>query len=354
MNTAINPILQRYFSFIKNFLPDKSVTSAVGLDMGAGECKLVELNKSGENYELCNWAIEPLVNDDVADGIKKCVSHLKQPCKSLYSSVFGKGTLIRYVDLPRIPLNDLKNSFALEADKYFPFAADQIYTDCYILDPKGKEKQMAVMAAAAKKEIIDERIKLLSKLELPTDFIGINPIALANVFHVLGDQDSKETSSVALLDMGESVSSLTIFVDRVPRFTRDIFVGGRDLTKRISNALGVEFKEAERLKREPGQKREEILRAYEMALMNIIQEIKLSFDYFTTERNREISKFLLTGGASMLDGISELFQKNLEVNVGTWDPLDRLKLDPNIKQAEVKKVSMKLGVAIGLALYHYD
>ena len=43
---------------------------------------------------------------------------------------------------------------------------------------------MAVMAAAAKKDIIDQRVKLFSDIGLQVNFIGMNPIALANAIHV--------------------------------------------------------------------------------------------------------------------------------------------------------------------------
>ena len=158
--------------------------------------------------------------------------------------MFGKGTLIRYIDMPRMSLEDLKSSFDIEADKYFPFAQNQIYTDCFILDAKEKSKNMSVMAAAAKRELIDRRIKLLEELGMPVEFVGLNPIVLANALSVLGEDitqpaatptivDQKEKkednsgakqedakkdkgvdtrSTVALLDMGESRDQLPIFV----------------------------------------------------------------------------------------------------------------------------------------------
>ncbi|MCK5179026.1 MAG: pilus assembly protein PilM, partial [Candidatus Omnitrophica bacterium] len=231
-------LLKQYFGIIKKFLPSEQKTSAVGLDIGTGECKLIELAKSENAYELVNWAIEPVNDGDVNAAITQVLSHLTTPCKSLYTSVFGKGTLIRYIDMPQMTIDDLKSSFDIEADKYFPFAQDQIYTDCYILDVKAKEKMMSVMAAAAKKELVDRRGKLLSDAGVPAEFIGLNPIALANVLNVMGigDEENEKKdgdSTIALLDMGESVSSLTILVNKSPRFTRDIFVGGQDFTKSI-------------------------------------------------------------------------------------------------------------------------
>ncbi|MBN1869967.1 MAG: type IV pilus assembly protein PilM [Candidatus Omnitrophica bacterium] len=355
----MHKLLEQYFGTIRKFLPSEQKTSAVGLDIGTGECKLIELTKSESAYELVNWAIEPIKNGDANAAIKQVLSCLTVPCKSLYSSVFGKGTLIRYIDMPQMSIDDLKSSFDIEADKYFPFAQDQIYTDCYILDVKQKEKMMSVMAAAAKKELVDRRVKLLNDAGMPAEFIGLNPIALANVLNVLGlgDEEPKETKedlTIALLDMGESVSSLTILVNKLPRFTRDIFVGGQDFTKSISNGLGISFQDAEKLKCDPQNQLEKVISACDTAIMNMTQELRLSMDYFATEKNHEIDLLLLTGGASMLQGIAEGFEKTLEVKVKKWDPVGALKVAPEASPEEMGNKSLKLGVALGLALYQYD
>jgi type IV pilus assembly protein PilM len=256
-------------------------------------------------------------------------------------------------------IEDLKSSFDIEADKYFPFAQEQIYTDCYILEVRAKEKMMSVMAAAAKKELVDRRVKMLGDAGVPAEFIGLNPIALANVLAEIGfgegeKSKDKEDFTVALLDMGESVSNLTILVNKLPRFTRDIFVGGQDFTKSISNGLGIAFQEAEKLKCEPGERLEEVIRACDTAIMNMTQELRLSMDYFATEKNHEIDLLLLTGGASMLERIPESFAKSLEVKVKGWDPVATLKKAPEATVEEMNKKSLKLGVALGLALNQYD
>ena len=88
--------------------------------------------------------------------------------------------------------------------------------------------------------------------------------------------------------------------------------------------------------------------------MNMIQELRLSMDYFATEKNQEVDKLLLTGGTSMLEGIVESFEKNLEIKVSQWNPLSTLKMSPDVPTDNVDKNSSKLGVALGLALYQYD
>ena len=153
--------------------------------------------------------------------------------------------------------------------------------------------------------------------------------------------------------MGESVTNLTIVYNELPRFMRDIYIGGKDITKRISNALGVNFSEAEKLKKQK-KKDKEIVDAYDLVVMNIVHEIRLSFDYFITEENIEIGKLCLTGGGFMLEGLDEMFRSNLEIDVEMWNPLNGLKLCSNIEQEEINKPASQLGIALGLALYDYD
>lgn len=353
-------ILEQYLSLVKKLLPDKEGISSVGIDIGFHSCKMVEIAKAGNTFQLNSFAIEPVINANMAEAIKAVLAKTKKSTRSPYTSVFGKGTLIRCVTMPRMPLEDLKKSLAIEADKYFPFAQDQIYTDCYILDDSGEDKKMPVLVAASKKEIVDARIKLLTDLGLQVDFITLNPIAIANVLYVLGgaaekkDPGSQPQPVAAILDMGETVSSLTILVGRLPRFTRDIFLGGQDLNKRISNALGVSAQEAEKLKFDPQDKLTDVLNACDSSLTNLISEMRLSFDYFTTESNLHINKLLLTGGASMLEGIRDYFAKNLDIPVENLDPLSTFQASEDIPKEELKKNSMRLSVALGLALYHYD
>ena len=81
--------------------------------------------------------------------------------------------------------------------------------------------------------------------------------------------------------------------------------------------------------------------------------MRLSLEYFTNEKKVEIKKLLLTGGASLLKGESEYLEKNLEIPVLRWNPLTNLKVAADLS-GSMQDNAYKLGVAFGLALYHYD
>lgn len=355
----LNHLLEQYFRFVKKFLPSEKGVTKVGLDLTGNSCKFVELAQIGDHYEIQGWGIEPFAGNAV-DGLKAALNKHTLSLKSPVTSVSGKGTLIRYIDMPRMSINELKKSFSLEVDKYFPFDQNSIYTDCSILDPKNKDKKMAVLIAAVKKEMIDERLKVLAAAGLEPQQVTINAIAVANAYQRLANRqnadsaDKNKNCAKAILDIGDSVSNLMILKDAVPRFTRDIFIGSQEITKRISNALGITMEEAERLKREPGDQLENIYDICESTISNWVSEIRLSLDYFITEKNIQVDELLLTGGGSMLSGIEAMFEKNLDLKVRKWDLLAGVNFASNIDTGEIIKQAPRLGVAMGLAVSQYD
>jgi type IV pilus assembly protein PilM len=353
-------LLENYFRFVKQLLPDEKGITKVGLDIGVNSCKFIALAKMGDKYEIQAWGIEPIGPGGLVQCLKTLAGKYNFSNKSPVSSVSGKGTLIRYIDMPRMSLDELKKSFSIEVDKYFPFDQNSIYTDCSILDPKSKEKKMAVLIAAVKKEMVDERVQAVVGAGLEPQQVTINAIAVANAFQLMGSGDKTDSAeksknaAKAILDIGDSVSNLMILKDGVPRFTRDIFIGSQEITKRIVNTFGLDADAAENLKRNPGDQAESVFNACEPTIMNWISEIRLSLDYFITEKNIQVDQLLLTGGGSMMQNLETLFEKNLDLTVRKWDLLSGLSFAPDVAKEEVAKHAPRLSVAIGLALSQYD
>ena len=100
----------------------------------------------------------------------------------------------------------------------------------------------------------------------------------------------------------------------------------RRLTRKIANALGVDEAQAEALKRQPGEKSAQIIEACDMPINNLITEIRMSMDYYMTEKNTQVDELFLSGGGSLLKGIEGVFEKNLGLPVKIWNPLTKVRL----------------------------
>ncbi|MBF0489199.1 MAG: type IV pilus assembly protein PilM [Candidatus Omnitrophica bacterium] len=345
----LQSFLSKYLDFIDQFIPQSRKT-VIGFDIGTSSVKAVEIACGKDYFEVLNWALEPIEGADAKEAIKRVVARMDIKDQFPISSVSGKGTLIRYIDMPRMPIEELRKSFIYEIDKYFPFDPQAIYTDCYIINPQGKEKKASVLVVAAKKELVDDRIKMFKEVGMELSYVTTNSIATANAFEKLM-KGSKSEGARAILDIGGSVSTLMI-LDRnnSPSFTRDIFLGGHDMSQQIANMLRVSLARAEELKVIPGDKFNEMVQACEDSIDNLTAEIHLSLDYFTTERNSPVIELFLVGGGSSFAGIEGIFEKSLNIPVKIWNPLANLRLAPDVIQSDIKKYSSQLGVAIGLAL----
>lgn len=342
-------IFNNYIKFVNELIPKPGPAPAIGIDIGTSSVKAVELGQTSSGVEVRHWAVEPLVDNDTKAALKKIGERLHFNKQQLVAAVFGKGTLIRYVDLPRMSLEDLRKSYIFDLDKYFPFDSKSIYTDCAILDPNSKDKKMLVLLAAVKREIIDERLKLFRDAGFEINRITINSIAMANAFIRLGPQITMSGKAKAVLDIGRSTSCLMIFKDSSPRFARDIFVGGQELTKKIAHALGVDEKEAEIIKRQPGDKLPQVIEACDLPINNLINEIRLSMDYYMTEKNVQVDELFLGGGGALLKGVEAVFEKNLGIPVKIWNPLDRVKVSASAP-GDIHTYAAQFGVALGLGL----
>jgi len=137
----------------------------------------------------------------------------------------------------------------------------------------------------AKKELIEQRIALLSSLNLEPETIFTDSVAIANIFNVLGNNslvgeemgDSAKPSAIAVINIGGTASNFTIIRKNIPCFTRDIFMGGNDFTKRVSNLFGLDMKAAEDLKNDPKEQKEKVLEACESVLSKSTQRDKAFF-----------------------------------------------------------------------------
>lgn len=359
----MNKFLETYFSFIKKTLPSQPEDPCVGLDIGATSCRVVEMILSPSLPKVKSWGIVPIENNNTLDAIKKLFSTAKIQTTRVYTALSGQGTLIRFIKMPRMPLDQLKDSLLLESDKYFPFSKDQIYMDCHILNEKNKkEGKMDVLVAVAKRDMVKQRLDLLRELGFQQNFIGINAVVLANAFDRLKvssyerNQEEKKNLQLgtAIIDIGEVKTSLVILIEGRPRFNRDISFGGRDFTQKISSVMGLGLNEAEQIKKNPKQRFSDMQSVILPVLSGLVSEIRLSFDYFRSENQQDVKEIYIMGSSAKIPGIFDFLNKELEINAKPWQPLEAIELSSNVVSSDFSDHVGEMGVAMGLSLDTYD
>ncbi len=359
-------ILESYFKFIKRNVVSQGDDIVLGLDMGPAVCRAVELRRRQDMFEVTRWATEPVDGVDEKVALNKLLDRIgasarTKPC---VVAVGGKGTLIRHIDMPRMTMADLRKAFAIESDKYFPFPKETVYSDCFILDPRGKDKRMSVLVAAVKKDVVDLRLKALKDCGLSPEALTVSSSAVANAFSVFppptctaADLDGK---AVAVVDIGEAVTNLMIISGGAPRFTRDIFMGVADIWRRMANVTGLSVSEVRALSLGRLSEASEVDRSADMkqsvdaVLGNIIAEIRLSFDYFNTEKNMPVGRICLMGDGVFIPGVEAACMSHFDVASINWNPADMLSVAADADRDGFVQEGRRMVVALGLALSHYD
>ena len=327
----------------------KKEKTPVGLNLGVSSLKMARLKVLQDHVELSSYLIEQN-QIDVEELLRK-IAHSNE-VSTVNISVSGQQAIIRYIDFPRMSQFELKQALKFEAQKYMPFPVAEVCLDACILREDLPDNKMRVLLAAVKKEFLSQKLKVLSDAGLDVNIVDIDSLALINAFNYnYSGEESLKNKAIALLNIGSATSNLNILENYLPSLSRDISVGGNNLTQRIADVFNLDFKGAEELKISADKERaEKVLVAIEPVLTKLAKEVRTSFDYFESRSVTSVERIFLSGGASQYQGLRDSLSAAMGIVVENWDPLRKITLGAGLDPQKVKAVSGQLAVAIGLAL----
>jgi type IV pilus assembly protein PilM len=350
-------------------LPRFASKGLFGLDIGSSSVKLVELAAKGRGggFELTHLGVAPVPNEAIVQGaflnsgaiveaIREAVEKARTRTKNVAAAVSGHSVIVKKVSLPQMTRAELEEQIRWEAEQYIPFDVNEVNLDFQILDPERGEGQMDVLLVAAKKDLIDDYVQVITEAGLNPVAIDVAAFAVENAFEANCDTSPSET--VALVNIGAQVVNINVIANGAPSFTRDITAAGNHYTEEIQKALGVTFEEAERIKL--GGRRGEISqdvvpREVEEAMRSVsetvIGEISRSLDFYgaTTAEGR-IGRVLLSGGSARVAGLRGAFQERTGHRIELLNPLAKMVPSSKFDPDDLQELAPSLSVAVGLAL----
>jgi len=183
--------------------------------------------------------------------------------------------------------------------------------------------------------------------------IDVDAFGLGNAFELgegLSPAIEERDRVVALVDIGANKTCINILKGNVSQFTREVYIGGGDLTAVITRRLGIEPFEAEFLKRAPQDRAAEGAGAGPPLIGDIANEINLSFDFFENQADTEVTDVHLSGGTAMMAGLEEILERIFEKRTRVWNPIEGLKVkSDNVDIDTLNRNAPRLAVAVGLA-----
>jgi type IV pilus assembly protein PilM len=277
------------------------------------------------------------------------------------ASVSGHSVIVKRVNLPQMTREELEDQIQWEAEQYIPFDVNEVNLDFQILDSNEEKGQMDVLLVAAKKDLIDDYVQVISEAGLNPVAIDVAGFAIQNAYEANYAQEPEAV--VALVNIGAQVVNINVLRNGIPAFTRDIMTGGAQYTEEIQKALSVSFDEAERIKKgslDDGDQAQDVIpQEVEQAMRNVsdtvIGEISRSLDFFgATSTDARISKVLLSGGGSKIAGFAAAFKERTGFETSAMNPLARMLPSKGFEAEYLEAMAPLLAVGIGLATRRND
>ncbi len=341
----------------------------LGIDIGSGFLKVVQLREKRAGYELALFTMMPLEPDTIVEGAIANKGALVNSLREVMRmSGIKKGEAVigvaghssvaaRRLTMALMTEDEVSQTLKAELDQYIPFDTHEVRMDFHILGPHPSEEgQMEVLVAAVKDSVMDEYVDAVKQAGLQPLVVDLDAFALSNMYEV--NYDVTATRNVALVNIGASSTNMVVLRSGVPIFMKDTPVGSSVHTAAIERAMHVSRKDAERLKQGFAVEKimpedvEEIVKA---ASDEIYAEIYRAFEFFrSTEGGEEINEIALCGGAALIKGFSDRMAERLRIPVKVADPFHKIgipeKLDPDF----IRDKAPAAAVAVGLALRRGD
>lgn len=349
------------------------------IDFGARSIKVVKLHKISDGYELDNYGVilspegaiangEILKTVAVSDNLTELLRESGIKDRKAIVAITGQKVIIREIVLPIMEDKELMAGVLWEAPKYVPYDLDESIIDAEKVDEfveKDGNKMMRVLLVAAPKSIIQPYMEVLKKARIIPKIIDVISSANIRAFenHLTDKKEEEQEGTIidVIISIGASSTILSLVEKGNLKFTRNILIGGNDITKTIAKSLNISFDEAEKLKRKtkivlsPEAKNKKIIESGKIMgniLNQITKEVRKSLSYYKTQSQRvKYNKIVFSGGCANIKNIEIFLSEQFEIPIIIGDPLKRIKINKKFFDIEgIKKLKDTLATVIGLAM----
>ncbi len=351
--------------------------SVIGVDLGTSSVKAVELTLEGNTPTLTGFGkVETQPGESPALALRELMQCTTFRSRRASLGVAGQSTVVRYLEMVRMSESELRQAIPFELDNHLPFEAEDVTYDCQPLmrapvsaapgsksDASGRDT-MAVLLAACRKDLIEERLAVTNAEGLTPVGVNLELFALANAFELAGpapqgSSDELEAEradgasgelAIALVDVGATRTSINVLAGGETCFSREIHVGGMDLTGAIARRTGLSTAEAEAYKRAAIEGDSDLDTAVLPVIEDLAAELSLSIDYVEHHAGVHVNELLLSGGGLMAAGAVGHLERAVARPARLWSPVDQLQIDTNqVDMEELEQVANSLVIALGLA-----
>jgi type IV pilus assembly protein PilM len=344
----------------------KKRNQIVAIDLGTRATKAVVLERRNEALALTGFAVVDAPISDKKISTDALTDHLRAVMdalgggvtKSVAVSINADEALVRTVELPPIPGNDMRQLLKMNSKAILQQELPGYTYDFHIFPPKtpaasadkkADAKQPAVsklkvLVAAAKQQLLDEYKRAIVQAGLSPEAIIPGLIGPLNTFELALPQ-VYENESVAVVDIGFRHSSICLLDRGELILSRGVNIGGDQLTTGLAEAMNISYAEAEGIKVGLAPEAQAVLQSQVFPLG---RELRASIDFYEHQQDRAVSQVYVCGAAARSEMFLEMLHAEMIVECKAWNPTTFLQMAlPQQQATEIEQMGPQLTVAIG-------
>ena len=344
--------------------------SVVGLDISSTSVKLLELGRVGSRYRVEAYAVEPLPQDAVSEreirepeavgeAIKRVLSRSKSSIKNAAVAVAGSAVITKVIQMDKnYSEDDMESQIQVEADQYIPYPLEEVALDFEVIGESEKAPdKVDVLLAASRSENVYCRVDAVELGGLETKVVDVEAYAMERAFGLLENQlpDQGEGKIVAIVDVGATMTSLSVLEDFKTIYTREQVFGGAQLTEEIQRRYGLSYEESGMAKKQgglPDDYEPEVLEPFKEA---VIQQVSRSLQFFySSSQYSEVDHIVLAGGCAVIDGLEDMLEERLGVSASIANPFADMSIANRVNDQALCVDAPSLMISCGLALRSFD
>ncbi|MGD9976277.1 MAG: type IV pilus biogenesis protein PilM [Desulfatirhabdiaceae bacterium] len=342
----------------------KKKNHLIGLDIGSRSIKVGETVETKNDFELnkfgmvdisAGWIEDAAIKEPerIAETIRDLLNREKIKEKNVAVSIGGYSVIVKKIQLPPQSEESLQDSIHFEAEQYIPFDINEVNLDFQILsDPADGNQRMDVILVAAKKDLVNDYINLLSLAGLRPSIIDIDAFALQNIYeYAYAPQDE----TVALIDIGACKTSLNILKGTISLFMRDVTLGSEQINHKIRDVAQCSLDDAESIKLgdKPGDQFSglDLKQITTDVVSDWCLEIRRAIDFFySTYPEHQIKTAILSGGGANISEFRNMLASEIAMDVEPIRPFSRFTVHRRFDNAWLESVSSQAAICMGLAI----
>ncbi len=305
--------------------------------------------KDGEVVELST----------VSSALQQLWAQAKFSHKEVVLGVGNQRVIVRDLELPAMPLHEVRASLPYQVQDLLPVAVDDALLDFVPTGTSVGEHGalMQGLLVAATKETVLANTAAAEAAGLKPMMVDLTAFALGRVM-ARGELAQR---TIAVVDVGARITTLAIVAQGVPRMVRLIPSGGQNVTDVVASTMGITGAEAENAKRQIGvgftvpPEVQAAAQAVGEVATSLIEAIRNTFVYYAgSHPGASVEHIVLTGGGSQLPGLGQYLSSASRIPASMGQPLATLRLGrgapvPAHLVEHQHELAIPLGLAFGVA-----